>query len=144
MSAKEFNARLDMLAAEIGAGRLSGHVEVDQVYAHRQHEDALLRHPRGGGPFYLTRPLLEGTERFMSRLADGLFEPDGLQRAMEENVEDLASRVAIEAPVEFGFLRLSAHPTVVDDGVTTYDRPPIAPRLTHEEIKALNRLRDHL
>lgn len=46
------------------------------------------------------------------------------------------------APVEFGDLRESGHPTVTDEGHTTYDRPPLVPRLSEAELREKNQLRD--
>jgi hypothetical protein len=140
---EEFSARIRELAVTIGFGTLTGRVEVDQVYAHRQHEDVLLKHPRGGGAFYLTRPLTEHMRSYLERIADSVLEEGGPVVGMIEVVEDLSDQVRQNAPFEFGFLQDSGHPSVVDDGMIVYDRPPIAPRLTHEEIKELNRLRGH-
>jgi hypothetical protein len=131
-----FDERIGALAEQIGFGSVIGSVEVDQVYAHYQHENVALRHPRGGGPFYLTAPLMERWELYMQNMADALL--DGrLREAMAENMEDLSREVSERAPIEFGFLRGSGHPTVRDDGVVTYDRPPLYHRLTEAEIYAL-------
>jgi hypothetical protein len=139
--ADEFKARLDMLMVEVGFGTLRGYVEVDQIYAHRQHEDVTLKHPRGGGPFYLTQPLLDHRDEYLQNIADHTLGEGGPQRGLEDSVEDLAFQVSIHAPVEFGFLRNSAHAYVTDDGIRVFDLPARAPRLTKEQIKALNRLR---
>ena len=57
-------------------------------------------------------------------------------------MEDLAEDggVASHAPVEFGDLRDSGHPSVTEDGRTVYDREPRQGRLSPEELKAKYRL----
>ena len=54
-----FTQRIAELERRIGSGKLTGSVTCDQVYAHFQHERADLHHPRGGGPFFLQKPLFE-------------------------------------------------------------------------------------
>ena len=61
---------------------------------------------------------------------------------MEECVEDLAEDgdVASHAPLEYGDLRDSGHPSVTEAGATVYDREPRQGRLSPEELKAKYRL----
>lgn len=146
-----FDAGTRELGDRVGHGMLEGKVEVSQVYAASQHEGgwvtgpnagvAIVNHPRGGGPKYLEQPLLEkGTGEYPRRLAARALEPDGLRRAMIDNMEDLARQVSERAPVEFEDLRRSGHPTVTSDGALVYDRPPEVPRLSDEELRAKKRL----
>lgn len=56
--------------------------------------------------------------------------------------EDLDAGVVEQAPREFGDLENSGHPSVIDDGVTIYDRPARVHRLDREELRAKDRIRD--
>lgn len=142
----DFSQRMRELEAAVGDGTLTGELTVDQVYAHIQHEALDFKHPHGGQAKYLEQPLLEGADGFMQRLADNAIQEDGsgLRRAMADNMERLSVKVDELAPVEFGDLRLSGHPTVKDGDITTYDRPPVVPRLTEQELRAKGHHRAHL
>lgn len=137
----DFTTRLDEVAERVGKGSLTGMVEVDQIYAQWQHEGLDFRHPRGGQALYLQQPLMDHHADYLQRIADGVLD-DGGKDAMREVVEDLAEDggVATHAPLEFGDLRDSGHPTVTDDGAVIYDRPPRQHRLSDEELKAKYRL----
>ena len=132
----DFAEGIDELQRRVGVGSLVGKVEVDQVYAHYQHEDLSLKH-RDGGPKYLQAPLLEFMHDYMSRLAESVLDYQGPEYGMRQVVEHLSEQVTIRAPLLYGNLRTSGHPTVEDDGAVVYDRPPISHRLTEEEIKHL-------
>lgn len=140
--ASTFFDRMDELADQVGHGHLTGKVEVDQVYAHYQHEGLDLQHPRGGQAKYLEGPLLRGVENHMRTLAKHTLDVEGPRLGMQDIVEGLSRDVFDEAPREFEDLRNSAHPTVRDDDRLLYDRPPLVPRLTEEELREKNRLRD--
>jgi hypothetical protein len=105
-----------------------------------QHEGLDFHHPRGGQALYLQAPLMEHASTYMQHLADGILD-DGGKRAMIENTEDLAEDggVATRAPILYANLRASGHPSVSDNGVSIYDRPPRQHRLTEEELKAIYR-----
>lgn len=135
-----FFARLDDLEQQVPEA-IEGKVEVDQVYAHYQHEGVEFRHPRGGQPFYLKIPMVDFAEEHTRRLAKTLIEPGGAKEGMQDVVEEVSRGVHELAPREFDDLRNSAHPTVSVDGVVTYDRPPLIPRLTEEELREKDRLR---
>lgn len=138
-----FGRKLDELADKIGRGILSGSVEVDQVYAHYQHDPSRhLHHPDGGGPNYLAGPLFEKSDERTEKLAERLITPEGseIKEAMQDAMEDLSQDVYQRAPWEFGDLRASGHPVVKDDGETIYDRAPLAHRLSTQEIRDKNRL----
>lgn len=112
------------------------------IDAHFQHERLDLRHPRGGGPKYLETPTISSASEHMQSIAKTVLEPGGPADGMREVTEHISEQVKILAPVEFDDLRRSAHPKVTDDGEVVYDRPPEQPRLTEEELKAKDRLRD--
>lgn len=136
------------LAEKVGHGKLTGKVVVDQVYAAAQHEGywvtgplaghVIRNHPRGGQAKFLEEPLFEKAEDYMRNLADGVL--DGfLVQAMAENMEDLADEVFHLAPRENDVLRGSANPRVLDDGREAYDRPPLWPRLSQDQLRELRR-----
>lgn len=133
----DFDDRMAELAARVGRGKLTGSVEVDQVYAQFQHERLDLKHPNGGQAKYLEEPLYANTDRYMERLTEAVLGGD-LNQAMIQNVEHLSGQVEKKAPVDLGNLRESGHPVVVSDGVTVYDRAPVQRRLTEQELKALH------
>lgn len=120
--------------------RVVGRVEVDQVYAHYQHEHPEFHHPDGGQAFYLRDPLFGKAGRYLRRLSQGAVHGE-LVKAMTENMEDLSLEVYQRAPWEFGDLRASGHPTVWADGALVYDRPPLCRRLSAEELKIKSHLR---
>jgi hypothetical protein len=132
-----FQDRVDELIERVGTGRLQGKLEVDQIYAHFQHEDLRLKHPRGGSAKYLEQPLFSNAQSYLEWLARFTLEPEGPKTGMEYAMEHLSGQVEMHAPVEFAHLRHSGHPTVQDEEQVVYDRPPIARRLTEEEIKRL-------
>lgn len=120
-----------------------GSVEVDQVYAHYQHEHPEFHHPDGGGAFYLRDPLFEQCGSYLEHIARNFLSHDGVHvtRPMADNMEHLSQEIYVRAPFEFGDLKASGHPTVTEDGTVTYDRPPLAPRLDKEELRIKNHLR---
>lgn len=130
----EFSDRIRQLEQQIGDGELEGKVTVDQVYAKYQHEDLTLKHLGGGRAKYLENPLYDDHREYYDRLADNVLH-GSLQQAMVKNVEDLSKAVYDNAPMEFGDLRASGHPEVLDDGSQVYNRLPMVGRLTPEEIE---------
>lgn len=135
-----FGDRIDELIESVGEGKLVGSVVVDQVYAKYQHERMDLQHPRGGQAKYLGGPVLENMHTYMQKLADNVLH-GSLTGAMTSNVEALSKEVFDKAPREFWDLRESAHPSVTNDGVPVYDRPPIVHRLSKGELRVKDRLR---
>jgi hypothetical protein len=123
--------------ASIGE-RIVGSCEVNQRYAHFQHERTDLHHPRGGGPFYLQRPLFDHYREYLDDYARTVLH-DGGQPAMRRSMEHLSDEVEVTAPREWGDLRRSGHPKVEVGGRTVYDRAPKAARLTRAELKAKSR-----
>jgi hypothetical protein len=156
---KTFDVGAAELLAWVGTDDLTGHVVVDQVYAHFQHEAAdliavpygnhkpgyreftrVLTHDHGGGPNYLGGPLYANLDRYMAVLAASIL-PEGNETptdAMMDCMQDLAGigGVASHAPLYFGTLRESGHPFVTEDGVTTRDQPPLAPRKSDLQVNA--------
>lgn len=137
----DFGARMDDLIAQVGEGKLTGTVVVDQVYAKYQHERMDLRHPRGGQARYLSTPLMAKMRDYFGDLAAEVLH-GSLKTAMIKNVEDLAAKQVFDhAPREFEDLRESGHPMVNDDGVDVYDRAPLVHRLSAAELRVKDRLR---
>src|SRR5262245_33396618 len=112
----DFVERIEELITHVGTD-IVGTVEVDQIYAHYQHEDLTLKHPRGGGPLYLTRPLLDNYRFYLEEIASVALEEGGLDASMAEAMENLSGKVAEKAPIEFGSLRESGHPSVRHRGM---------------------------
>ena len=137
-----FVERADELRARTrcGHGLLRGSVTVDQVYAHVQHERLDYRHPRGGGPKYLERPLFEHAPSYLAAIARTVLE-DGGRREMARAMEHLSDEAELRAPWEFGDLIHSGHPEVRRGEELIYDRPPKRHRLTGAELRAKSRLR---
>lgn len=120
--------------------RYTGRVEVDQVYAHYQHEHPEFHHPDGGQAFYLSQPLAMKRQHYYGKIGAAAVH-GGLDKAMIEIVEDLSLEVYNRAPWEFGDLRASGHPIVEKDGQVIYDRAPMCRRLDAEELKIKSHLR---
>lgn len=137
-----YRERLEELRRMTGCneGDLEGTVTVDQVYAHYQHEHLEFHHPRGGEALYLQRPLMESFRLYLTDYARTVLK-DGGHPAMARSMEHLSDMVEIRAPVEFADLRRSGHPQVTLGGRVVYDRQPKVHRLTEEELRMKNRLR---
>jgi hypothetical protein len=135
VAGKTFAEGCAELEALVGTGELTGTVEVSQIYAKWIHEGINFHFKRGGQALYLQTPLMERYSAYLEDYAKTVL-IDGGQGAFKRAVEDLSGAVAELAPVEFGNLRASGHPTVTDDGVIIYDRPPLQHRMTEEELRA--------
>lgn len=120
--------------------RVTGRVEVDQVYAHYQHEHPEFHHPDGGQAFYLKEPLYLLRQKFYGRIGQAAVHGNTVE-AMIQNMEELSLEVYNRAPWEFGDLRASGHPIVEKDGQVVYDRAPLCRRLDAEELKIKSHLR---
>jgi hypothetical protein len=119
-----FHDRMDELRQRTMAAEehITGRVDVNQIYAHYQHEHLEFRHPRGGRARYLAQPLMDNHRRYLTEFADT---GDG--------------GVARHAPVEFGDLRASGAPSVRTGHRELYSRPPHMHRLDSGELKAKSR-----
>jgi len=75
-----FSARTDELRRQTRCdrGTLTGSVEVDQVYAHVQHEHLEYKHPRGGQARYLAAGLEASYRDYLQAIADGVLDDGGL------------------------------------------------------------------
>jgi hypothetical protein len=122
-----YRARLDELAQQVGHGKLVGRHLVNQPYAAKQHQERTYRHPRGGGPHFVSDALVRNQSGWYRAMAEGLLSGRAYL-AMADGMESLARATSTDAPVEFGRLRASGHPSVYDGGRVVYDRPPVAPR----------------
>lgn len=141
MASGTFTERIAHLRQMTGMpGTLHGLLDVDQVYAHAQHEHLEWHHPRGGKARYLADPLTEHYRWYLDDYARTVLH-DGGREAMRRSVEDLSAQVNLNAPREFDDLRNSGHPMVKLGGRTVYDRPPHVHRLTPSELAAKARIR---
>jgi hypothetical protein len=128
MAKGTFRARLDELAQRVGDGPLVGRYAVNQSYAAYQHVHRHLRHPRGGGPDYVSPPLRARYRRWFRGIADALLSGNAA-RAMADALEDLDRNVGVLAPVDLGNLRQSGSITVLSAGRPVYTRPARVARL---------------
>lgn len=129
------------LEQKVGQTTLVGKVVVNQPYAQHQHENLRFRHRSGGRAKYLAKPLMQSRNRYLQGLAGAVLE-GRLEAEMAQVVEDLSAAVYANAPLEFGDLKASAHPTVHAGSTKKYDRPPGKKRLTKEELRVKWRLRE--
>ena len=147
MAASTFFARTEELKDRVGSGVMHFETVVNQLYAYNMEVggwDNLLGylgqrslHPLHGGMVgALGYSLSEMADHLWSDCADLLLLPDGLFSAFVSGAEELCAAYSLNAPVEWGNLRLSGHPSVEDNSVVVYDRPPIAPRLSRAELDA--------
>jgi hypothetical protein len=143
---EDFEAGIDRFLATMPHRSVKGTVEVDQVYAHYQHEHPEFHHPSGGEAFFLTTPLFAKFGSFMERLAQRAITSAGsdLVDAMMDNMEALSLEVYQRAPWEFADLRASGHPYVEVDGTIEKDRAPMCHRLSADELRIKSELRQLL
>lgn len=132
--------RLDQLERNVGRGALVGQYTVDQRYAAKQHEELSYRHPRGGGPRYVSIPLAQRHREWFRGIAQGLLDGTAPQR-MTDAMDDLDGQVRILAPLDENDLRRSGAYTVTDGGGVVVDRPAEVPRLTDEQLREKARRR---
>jgi hypothetical protein len=132
-----FAANIDTLATQ-AEGSWQGKVEVDQIYAHYQHEHPEFHHPDGGEAFYLQRPLYEDIPEMFSTIARKALTAEGvnLDDAIMEAMEHLSLQVFMRAPIEFGDLKASGHPQVWHNGARVKNREPNLHRLSEDELRA--------
>ena len=127
--------RLTILERMDGSGVLAGEYRVDQRYAAYQHNTEGLRHPRGGGPRFVTIPLEARHREWYRGLAAGLLD-GSLAPRMAQAMDDLDGQVRLMAPLDENDLRRSGAYTVTDDGAAVIQRGPDVPRLTDAELRA--------
>lgn len=139
--AGDFVKRTNQLLRDVGRTKLEIKVVVDQVYAQDQHETLYYAHPKGGGPKFLTRSLLQSVRPIMRGFARDALRPRGLVSAAIVGSEKIAKGVQKNAPHEFNDLRNSAAPSVKDGGRFVYKRAPIVKRMTRAQLNAKDRAR---
>lgn len=127
-SRSTFRQRLAQLAATVGDGDLVGTYTVGQRYAAVQHVRRDYRHPRGGGPDYVSIPLRARHRVWFRGIAAGLLSGRAPAR-MAASLEDLDAQVRRLAPVDLGNLRRSGAVVVTTTGTPVYRRPAEVPRL---------------
>lgn len=140
MAGGTFGAHIDVLEERVGHGHLVGRVVVDQVYAKYQHEGLDLKHPGGGKALYLRDPLYKRYPDILRQIAAELLDR-GPDSGMQHGVESISMGVYEQAPIEFGDLKNSAHPSVESNGTLIYNRPPLHDRLSKEALREKSRLR---
>jgi len=134
-----FSERISHLRDIVGrTADVTAHVEVNQVYAHYQHERLDLNHPRGGRAKYLEAPLYDGYRDYLEWYANEVLQNGGT-RALERAAEHLSDQVEVTSPREWGDLARSGHPSVTAGERVIYDRAPKVDRLTEEELKTKSR-----
>lgn len=126
---RPFGERIDSLIRSVGVGKITAKCEVNQPYAQNQHQNLSFHH-NDGRSHYLGGPLLENAYDLFAEIARGVITPFGstLDQRMVNVAEQMARFVLENAPKDTGQLSLSGHPSVIDNGMVIYDRPPIAPR----------------
>lgn len=137
-----FGAGIDKLLEQTPR-QTKGVVEVNQIYAHYQHEGLAFHHPDGGEALYLKTPLFAKAREYLVHIASTAIGKDGVGiiDGMADQMEDLSREVYERAPLEFGDLKGSGHPYVVADGTIVRDRPPNVERLEDFDLKAKAKLR---
>lgn len=129
---QQFNIRTQYLEDQVGSGRITAGCEVDQPYAQNQHENHSFDHTVGRAN-YLGGPLVENSYNFLDGIARAVITNEGsrLSDEMQDIAEDMAHLVKMNAPQDPDIgdvLANSGSPYVVDSGIETFRRPPIAPR----------------
>jgi hypothetical protein len=135
-----FDGRINQLIGQIGGPHVDGIIEVNQVYAHRQHEDTMYKHPHGGQAKYLEGPLFARASFYLAYMADHMLDTGGPAKAMEHILNDLADKARDRTPIWGDDLRRSYHLVVTVNGAVVYDKPPEQHRLTQQEIREKHRL----
>lgn len=133
----EFIARTRELQDQIGDGKITASVVVDQVYAEFQHERTDLKH-RSGKANYLRDPLFAGVLGWFRKIGAEMTMRN-MQHIFVDIADDLSGGVADEAPVFLGDLRSSGQPRVKDRGRWIY-RGTHAPRLSKRVAEAKSAL----
>jgi hypothetical protein len=94
-------------------------------------------HPMGGEAGYLSLTLTRRAQEYKDMWCEAIDNEQKFSEVTVAMVEDLAQAVFELAPIEFWILRMSAHPVVKVDDIIEYDRPPLMPRLSQEELDAM-------
>lgn len=137
-----FHARITELIETVGESKLHGYLKIDQPYVKAQHYNKNLKHPTGGKPGFLTDPLFQGYKRWYQDMANDLYKPNGLQRAMVKSVKTWRKNQVAQTPKFFGDLAQSGEARVKDHGRIVYRTPVFRRRLTRAELRAKTRIWD--
>ena len=141
---KTFAEGVAELKKMVGDGLLEGTISVNQIYAHYQDSGfgprgtpaSAFRHPRGGKAGYLSDQMVERRGEFISGWANQVLR-GSLVTNFIRDLRSVADRVFIDAPREFEVLRNSTGLKLFDQKVPVFLQPPMVPRLSEAEIKAL-------
>lgn len=133
-----FGARMNELANQVGRGKITAKVTVDQIYARRQHQTADYAHPGGGEAFFLRNALMSTYSEALQRVAMTLFNGN-IQREFIDYAERLDSARQDRTPIELGNLRGSGRAEVLVGGAYIYRRPARVGRLSRRELNARKR-----
>lgn len=142
MAQGTFNERILELQRRVGQGKITAEVRVDQIYAQYQHQRLDLRHPRGGGPMYLTNAIMANQAKYYKQIADVV-----LNKPLVPVVIRIANNLSRESqkrtPIFLADLRKSHQPIVKESGRVVY-RGPARRRLNKTELRAKARLYSRL
>jgi hypothetical protein len=131
--ASDFFEKMQALKDRVGEGELKGTVSFGTPYAWNQHEARWINfmgrygpkdihtYHRGGGPKFLSGPMLAHTADARARLGAAFLRAlsgvDGaLVDEMHSFVDDVKAEAVEAAPIESGRLRESASTSVSDNG----------------------------
>lgn len=122
---------------------LTGSLTVDQVYAHVQEVNVQFKHPQGGIALALQSALLTKNPEILHKLSGAILDgSEAMNQAMADGMETLNEAYYELAPREFHDLRASGSPEVLDGAEQVYHRPPNVHRLSEEELRAKQELRN--
>lgn len=133
-----WRARLQALGRNVGEGDLAGTYWVDQRYAAYQHVHEWLKHPRGGGPNYVSIPLAARHREWFRDIARGLLDGSAAAR-MAGAMGDLDGQVRVLAPVDENDLRRSGQYVVTDGDAVVVQQAPDVARLSEAQLRAKKR-----
>jgi hypothetical protein len=124
-----FEEKLNDLERRIGHGTISAVFAVNQPYAAYQHVHRDLRHPRGGGPDYVSMPLAARHGEWIRSYAGSVLRGSQVE-ALAGAMDDLNDYVRVLAPLDLDNLRQSGGFQIFEGGQLVYSRPAAVPRLT--------------
>jgi len=143
---KTFSEGISELKRIVGDGELTGTITVNQVYAHwiddgmssRGKPSFAFNHPRGGQAMFLSGPVKYRRGEVIQRWANSVL----TGRLVPETIDILFTfrdDVFLHAPREFDILRNSTELRLRDNDVPAFMLPPLIPRLSEAEIKAIRK-----
>lgn len=149
MPGRPFSEGIDELKEIIGDGVLKATNTVNQVYAAPQSRGFwetgplagvhIRNHPGGGIEDFLGSQIQgTGMRDMLTWVAQAIGEKRPIAESAADTVDDYIRGVRNLAPKQTGNLSKSGAGQVTSDGVVVYDRPPEVPRMSKEQLKALN------